>query len=431
MSGALTSVPDTHAASAEALDRLDEMSSRFTALVQENEDLGRELLRCYEQLSLLFEITEHIANLRDPSSIQEALLRRYGTMLGAGAIYHDRDGECVAVTLTDSVGRPISLEAATLRAALRDEIEAVRESLHARVPTLSSEARDALAGAHVLLGSLRLVRGREAGATVVIALREANEPCFDSGDMLASESVLGYGGHIVSNVLMVRHLQQTAVETVGALANAIDAKDNYTSGHSERVGWLAKMTGRAIGVPEAKLQELEWAGLLHDVGKIGIPERILNKPGKLTKAEFDEMKKHPRMSHDVLLPVASLGPILDAVLHHHENHDGSGYPDGLAGEDIPLAGRVLHVVDIFDALTSTRSYRKSFTVEQALAILSEDSGRVTDPNVTEVFIALFRRYMHEQHADFHRRFAHIAKPDHQEAATVVPPNAPEAPGDDQ
>ena len=429
MSGALTSAPDARAASGEALGRLDEMSSQFTALVQENEDLGRELLRCYEQLSLLFEITEHIANLRDPRSIQEALLRRYGTMLGAGAVYHDGDGQCVAVKLTDSVGRPISLEAETIRAALRDEIEAVRESLHARVPTLSSQARGALGGAHVLLGSLRLVRGQETDAAVVIALRDANEPCFDSGDMLASESVLGYGGHIVSNVLLVRHLQQTAVETVGALANAIDAKDNYTSGHSERVGWLAKMTGRALGVPEAELQQLEWAGLLHDVGKIGIPERILNKPGKLTEAEFEEMKKHPRMSHDVLLPVASLEPILDGVLHHHENHDGSGYPDGLAGENISLAARVLHVVDIFDALTSTRSYRESFTVEKALAILSEDSGRVTDPHVTEVFLALFRLYMHEQHGDFHTRFAHIAKPDHEEPAAAFPETAPEAPGD--
>ncbi|MBK8915620.1 MAG: HD-GYP domain-containing protein [Phycisphaerales bacterium] len=220
--------------------------------------------------------------------------------------------------------------------------------------------------------------------------------------------MLGYGGHILSNVLMVRHLQQTALETVRALANAIDAKDNYTHGHSERVGWLARMVGQALGMPNRQLQILEWAGLLHDVGKIGIPERILNKPGRLTTEEFDEMKRHPRLSYEVLRPVASLAPVLEGVLYHHENHDGSGYPTGLAGDAIPLIARIIHVVDIFDALTSSRSYRKGFTIARAFEILRTDSGRVTDPLVTERFLTAFERYRAERPADFLERFAHIA-----------------------
>ena len=131
--------------------------------------------------------------------------------------------------------------------------------------------------------------------------------------------------------------------------------------------------------------------------------------GKLTHEEYEIMKRHPRMSYEVLKPVASLKPILRAVLYHHENHDGSGYPEGLAGDDIPLKARIIHVVDIFDALTSSRSYRAGFTRERAFGILNEDAGRVTDPHLTRVFIDAFERYMREQPADFATRFAHIAR----------------------
>lgn len=385
---------------------LADPAERLRAVAEENEALARDLLRCYEQLSLVFELTEHIANLKEPRGIQEALLRRYATMLGASAVYFECCGECVALEAEQAAGPRLRLDGGLVRRALAEEIRGVRQTRRARVPALTPAARQALRGAHVLLGALRQF---DAETAVVIALRAGGEPDFDSGDMLASEAVLGYGGHILSNVLMVRQLQQTAVETVTALANAIDAKDNYTSGHSERVGWLAKLTGQALGYSNAQLQVLEWAGLLHDVGKIGVPESILNKPGKLTPEEFEEIKKHPRLGYEVLKPVASFGLVLDAVLYHHENHDGSGYPTGLRGEEIPPAARIIHVVDIFDALTSTRSYRPGFNVAQAFEILRKDAGRVTDPRITAAFLQAFERYMAEEPADFSRRFAHLAK----------------------
>lgn len=394
--------------------RAEQVLERLSAAIEENEALGRELLRCYEQLSLVFEITEHIATLEAPERIQETLLRRYATMLGAGAVLFDDARGCAPVEALDTQAA-VTVDAGLVKLLLQRDIEAVRSTRRTVVPALGEDVQQALGGAHVLLGALPQFN---TGTGVVIAMRAPRETAFDSSDRLAAESVLGYGGHILSNVLMVRHLQQTALETVRALANAIDAKDNYTHGHSERVGWLARFVGRAMGLPQQQLQILEWAGLLHDVGKIGISEHILNKPGKLTPEEFEEMKRHPRLSYDVLKPVASLEPVLEGVLHHHENHDGSGYPDGLRGEAIPLIARVLHVVDIFDALTSTRSYRRGFTVEKALAILEQDRGRVTDPHVTDVFISAFQRYRREHAADFCERFAHVLD---------VGPAAPAAP----
>ncbi|TWT41176.1 Cyclic di-GMP phosphodiesterase response regulator RpfG [Phycisphaerae bacterium RAS1] len=390
---------------AAAMDELVEELNpgRVRAIQRENEDLGRELLRCYEQLSLVFEITEHIANLQDPDAIRDVLLRRYAGMLTAAEVFVCAGDGCNSIEMPAAAAasrRALSAEA--VRECLRDEVEAVRSTRRVRVPPVE-KTRSILGERPVLLAALRQA---DAETSVVIALREPGQPPFDSSDMLAAESVLGYGGYILTNILMVRSLQQTAIETVRALVNTIDAKDNYTSGHSQRVGWLARMTGEALGLPRGQLQMLEWAGLLHDVGKIGVPEHILNKPGRLTPEEFEEMKKHPRLGYDVLKPVSRFEPVLGAVLYHHENQDGSGYPEGLRGDQIPLPARIIHVVDIFDALTSTRSYRPSFGVQKAFDILREGRGTVTEPTVTDAFLAWFDAYRREQAEDFALRFAH-------------------------
>lgn len=429
-------------AAVRALNQATEAAERIESLVSENEALGRDLLRCYEQLSLVFEITEHIANLHDPRHVENALLRRYATMLGAGAVLIARGEDVTAISLSGESGEGMRVNAAAVGRLLSDEIESVRKQnrsqvlSHCTLPGKQPPCGDRPGAAglrqtagpqqnghtngssvddricHVLLGPLRQLRAEPA---VVIAIRSSDQSPFDSGDMLASESVLGYGGHILTNMLMVRHLQKMAFETVRALVSAIDQKDNYTCGHAERVGWLAVLTGKALGLGDKELQQLEWAGLLHDVGKIGVSEAILNKPGKLTDEEFEIMKRHPRMSYEVLKPVASLEAILPAVLHHHENHDGSGYPDKLAGEQIPLQARIIHVVDIFDALSSTRSYRRGFDLNKAFGILEKDAGRVTDPRVTQAFIEAFKRYMREQPRDFSTRFAHLAEQEEQRA----------------
>jgi HD-GYP domain-containing protein (c-di-GMP phosphodiesterase class II) len=205
---------------------------------------------------------------------------------------------------------------------------------------------------------------------------------------------------------MVRHLQQTALETVCTLVNAIDAKDNYTAAHSERAGGYARLLGEALGLPRSRLQALEWAGLLHDVGKIGVPELLLNKPGPFTAEEWEQMHCHPQIGHDVLKPVSQLIPVLEAVLLHHENHDGSGYPRGLHGGETPLEARIIHVVDILDALTTVRPYRQAYPFEQAIRQLEMGAGTVTDPDLTKQFIETLRRQIATDPEGFCSRFGH-------------------------
>jgi putative two-component system response regulator len=169
-----------------------------------------------------------------------------------------------------------------------------------------------------------------------------------------------------------------------SLASALEAKDPYTHGHSERVGYLASRLGRRLGLPEAECEILLVAGLLHDIGKIGVPERLLNKPGTLAADELERVMAHPVLGEEICRPLRSTRRALPMIRHHHERYDGSGYPDRLAGEAIPYGARIMGVADAWDALTSTRSYRQSLSRSAAMALLERETaiGR-WDPRVID------------------------------------------------
>ena len=180
---------------------------------------------------------------------------------------------------------------------------------------------------------------------------------------------------------------ETAEAILVALGNAIDAKDAYTEGHAERVGHYAVAIGKRLGLGYERMRNLRLGGVLHDIGKIGVPEAILNKPGPLTPEEFEIMKKHPEIGERICAPLKSMRPILPIIRSHHERPDGSGYPDGLSGEDIPVEARIVCLADIYDALATTRSYKKAFPRERCVSILRGDAAKgLLDTNVVEAFV---------------------------------------------
>jgi len=172
-----------------------------------------------------------------------------------------------------------------------------------------------------------------------------------------------------------------------AFGNAMVAYHRGTAQHSERVGALARSIGVEIGVEGVDLEILHWAGLLHDIGKLAVPEEILTKPGRLTPEEWIQVQRHPAVGSELLRTISSgLEPVAAAVRAHHERWDGSGYPDGLAGEDIPLAGRIVTVADVYDALTHQRVYRRdAYTSTAALEFLVTSAGRQFDRGAVEAF----------------------------------------------
>jgi putative nucleotidyltransferase with HDIG domain len=192
----------------------------------------------------------------------------------------------------------------------------------------------------------------------------------------------------------VAELNRLLLSTVETLATAIDAKDEVTHDHVRRVQQGTLGLARELGVTDADtLKGLEAAALLHDTGKIAVPEHILNKPGKLTAAEFEKMKRHAPIGADILSSIDFPYPVVPIVRHHHENWDGTGYPDGIKGADIPLGARILSVVDCFDALTSDRPYRQRMTEQAALKIIIDRRGTMYDPVVVDAFLESHQRIM--------------------------------------
>jgi putative nucleotidyltransferase with HDIG domain len=201
-------------------------------------------------------------------------------------------------------------------------------------------------------------------------------------------------GRLEDSKAHVDKLNRMYLSTVETLATAIDAKDEVTHGHIRRVQGAALALAKEVGVTdEDSLKAIEAAALLHDTGKIAVPEHILNKPGKLTDAEFAKMKLHAPIGAEILAAIDFPYPVVPIVRHHHENWDGTGYPDGLKGTAIPLGARILSVVDCFDALTSDRPYRPRMTDEQALAILTDRRGTMYDPVVVDAFVGAHQRIM--------------------------------------
>jgi len=175
-----------------------------------------------------------------------------------------------------------------------------------------------------------------------------------------------------------------------SLANQIENHDLDTFRHVDRVAAFAYLIGQEMGFGASRLRRLVLAGQLHDIGKIGLPSYILTKPGKLDDEEFAQIRLHPGKGHDIVARLKGLAPIAAVIRHHHERFDGSGYPDGLAGEAIPLEARIISVADTFDALTSERPYRPAMSVAAAEAELVRVSGSQLDPDCVEIFLKLLK-----------------------------------------
>jgi putative nucleotidyltransferase with HDIG domain len=185
-------------------------------------------------------------------------------------------------------------------------------------------------------------------------------------------------------------LQRGLCQSLLGLANALEAKDQYTRGHSDRVSRWSQRLATALGLDPHHVETIAQAGLLHDIGKIGVPEGVLRKPGRLDAGDWAEMQRHPLIGAQIVSPFDFFVGGAAVIRHHHERWDGSGYPDGLQRSTIPLGARIVAVADVFDAITSDRAYRPALSTEAALALLREQAGLTLDAEIVAAFLDLVR-----------------------------------------
>lgn len=373
---------------------------RCQRLAGETEGLAQEVIRSYEQLNVIFDITQQICKAHDAAEIKHFLIRRLAQTLQC-------DWSCC---MSAAEGMLWWSNDSRLN---RDEIMARVRARHAslfwqacenRTPVVYNQVEGTDDEYSLLVGTLGEA---EAAPDILLLARRAGESEFIYGDVMMIDSMLSHAQHVIANLKLVERLRTMSLGAVRALVSAIDKKDHYTSGHSERVGFLSHLIGQRMGLSPEQLQDLEWAGLLHDVGKIGIREEILTKPAGLTPEEFDQIKEHVRMSYEIVAPIECMSSVRDVVLYHHEVPDGTGYPKGLKGDAIPLLARIVHVADTFDALTTSRSYRKAFPVSKALAIMHKEKGTKLETGIVDAFVEAFAAFRAEQPDRFRQLFSHL------------------------
>ncbi len=236
---------------------------------------------------------------------------------------------------------------------------------------------------------LLMAKGKVLGTLAVV--RISNPHPFTQGQLIGLSLLASKAAAALENSNLYSNLKTAYVETVESLANAIEARDSYTRGHTERVYMMACSIAEELGWTVEMLGDLKMGALLHDIGKIGVPDAILNKTASLTPEEFSIMKMHPEAGARIVNSISFLKPALPYILYHHERHDGNGYPYGLAGENIPMPGRLLAVVDTLDAITSDRPYRNGRSLEIAIKEISRNSGTQFHPLVAQACIESFKK----------------------------------------
>ncbi|MDH4161860.1 MAG: PAS domain S-box protein [Nitrospirota bacterium] len=371
---------------------LDEACLYRTAL-ERSMDLAHKM----ETLKVIHEIDLSILSSLEPQGILEAAVRNIRRIIPcdtAEAILTGPDREFLARISSELNGRDHDnvSRLALVTTAASEVLATCRPSYLPDIskagPLLPEEERLRADGTRSLFRVPLMAKGSAIGVLSVASSRPA---AFTPENYATLEQLAGLIGVAFENTRLLTDLQELLLGTVKSLSYAIDAKSSWTAGHSERVTRYALQLGQELGMNDKLLRDLELAGLLHDVGKLGTFDAILDKKSVLSTEEYEIIKRHPLHGAELLAPIKQMQQIIPAVRHHHERFDGKGYPDGLKGNQIPDLARILAVADAFDSMTGWRPYRKTFDIREAIAELKRCSGTQFDPSLADKFISIVYR----------------------------------------
>lgn len=361
--------------------------------------LAGDILGKLQELSVFYEASDALANAHDLHAVGQQVLSHAAQVIGfdwGGFVAYDseRSQARIVAVIGDPEGaprtwRPVEPDSFTWLSLNAEEPVLLPEFSESERQRLRREIGPRAENAGSLLAIPTLSASCPVG--VVLLVKRRGRPAFTSADAKLAGALATQAGVSVGHIQLHEGAKEMFFSTVWALASAVDAKDAYTHGHSQRVARYAGQLGRALGFDDDEIERLELSAVLHDVGKIGVPEAILNKPDRLTVAEMSVMKSHPEKGAEILSSIRAMRDIVPGVLHHHERYDGMGYPRGLKGENIPLQARIIVLADTYDAMTSTRPYRNALPSGIALDEVRRCTASQFDPRLAEVFAELIER----------------------------------------
>ena len=382
---------------AQLVRAVEQMHGDLQALSVSQGELGNvteQLSSVYEELSLLSKISSSMRFSQKPQAFLETVAREVhdiGNFRAVIVALARRSDEQAAVAFEDD---PVVIGDCRIEAALL--LKALHEPIHDALAVAETQVHNEIAPEcdWAKLGDrlrrfvcVPLARDRRPlGVLLAIDKNDALE--FNSVDLKLLNNLGNQCSIFLENAALYSDMQDLFMGVLHALTRSIDAKDAYTRGHSQRVAELSRALARRIGLPDEQCERIYLSGLLHDIGKIGVPESVLTKPGRLTEEEFTAIRKHPSIGAQILGTIRQLQDVIPGVLAHHERWDGHGYPHLLAGADVPLMGRVICIADSFDAMSSTRTYRPPLPLETVLREIVRCAGSQFDPALARVFVSM-------------------------------------------
>ncbi len=360
------------------------------------EGFSAQLAESYEEISLLYSIGRAMKELVSAEAFVMHLCER---------MHETLPYRWIALRFLHTVRASKQLSGRTFIEGSSDFLELEGELLLGEITrrVTDSEKNDTIVfsagddGPEVLCHAIS--RDGETVGVVIAGEKNGDDTAVSSVDMKLVDGSARLAEVAIANIALYEEQQSFFLGTLEALTSAIDAKDPYTCGHSQRVSELSVRLARLAGLSATECETVRISGLVHDLGKIGVPEQVLLKTSRLTDEEFGLIKLHPEIGHRILRGIPMFDEALPGVLHHHERWDGRGYPIGLAGEDIPLIARIIGVADAFDAMSSSRTYRAAMPRHKVLSEIRDNAGAQFDPELAPLFLTIDLAFYDEMLAD--------------------------------
>ena len=373
---------------AETLEDLADTLADECRLKQELDGMTVELADRYEELHMVYGVDQHVRRYGHDTQAFRHLLEDCARQLEIDVVAFVRPGDAEFLWASQ-LSQPIhnlDLVLVEMRGDLYRFVQSTREPL---VLNAADDPRRAYVFTDMPYKVLACpVRDNDHVDSVLVLMNHAAKPDFTNGDRRLAEVLANQLSGLQTTSSLIKRLASFTEQMAAALIEAVEAKDPYTRGHSERVHHLSMEIGRALALGETELENLFWGSLLHDVGKIGIPDAVLCKPGRLTRDEYAFIMVHPERSYEILRHIEYLKDAVPGARHHQEKWDGTGYPHGLKAGRIPLHGRIIAVADTYDSITSSRAYRAGRSHEEAMREIERVSGSQLDPSIVALFAHL-------------------------------------------